>query len=394
MIRHAVGVAVYLATASILWVSLPPWPAFLASAAFAGAHWACTARMGALSRRGPAPGMVLVAALLGAAWATTGMAVVLPSSAVLLVALFRDAALAPRTPWASLGVGLAAAVLGGLLLTSDSSVTQAGLRPGPVPVVAALCFLVGLAFSLGLLRRAQLREVSHREEYIRLLEDLNQQAAELATAAERQRITAEIHDVVSHNLAVIASQARGAQWLEEEDRDQLAAALKAIEDTGRSALADMRAVLRTGPNPTESRMPGLGDLAELLDRVRAAGLPVAFSETGPPPANGRAPVLTRTAQLAIYRCVQEALTNILRHASAAKSAELNFRWMPAALEITISDDGGKVAVPEASGGLRVMMERFSGLAGNVKIESGSRGLIVRATVPVGVPTIPGSKEQQ
>lgn len=142
--------------------------------------------------------------------------------------------------------------------------------------------VVMLSFCVGLLRRSQLHDAARRENYVLLLEELNQQPAAFTSQSERERITAEIHDIVAHSLTVVSSQARGARWLPRESREDLNNVLEAIGDTSRAAL-DVRVVLRPGGEaaPLEPP-PGLSAVPGLQQRVRDSGLTVEVREVGTP----------------------------------------------------------------------------------------------------------------
>lgn len=376
MIRIASSITVFVATAVILWVSTPMPTALLASLAFAAAHTVVGAR-----RLDPALCVLLTAAALLLAWAATGVGVVLPSSVLLPLSVFVAASTSGRIRWEAMFLGLPAAAAGGFLLIYDPSVTAAGLRPSLVAVEIALMSVVMVAFCAGLLRRSQLRDVARRENYVLLLEELNHQSAALASQSERERITAEIHDIVAHSLTVVSSQARGARWLPPEAREDLNNVLETIEDTSRAALADMRAVLRPGGEaaPLEP-LPGLSTVPGLLQRVRDSGLIVEMREIGTPHP------LAPAAELAVYRCLQESLTNVLRHAPQATTATVRLEWLPGQLDLTVVDDGGPPAIPEAGRGINGMRDRLHALGGTLDLAAGPAGLRVHAMVPAANPS--------
>ncbi len=164
-----------------------------------------------------------------------------------------------------------------------------------------------------------------------------------ALAAERSRIAGELHDVVTHNVAVMLIQAGAARKILADSPADAEDALLAVEATGRDAMTDLRNLLGL-LNPAEDGsaecpggeaalrpQPGLGELGTLVDRVRTAGLPVDLNVSGDPRA------LPTGADLAAFRVVQEGLTNVLRHAGPA-SAAVEVQWGDS-LVITVSDDG-------------------------------------------------------
>jgi signal transduction histidine kinase len=207
-----------------------------------------------------------------------------------------------------------------------------------------------------------------------------EQRTALAVAAERGRITRELHDVVAHGLSVMVVQAQGAKAVLTRDPDRTEAALSNIVVTGRASLAEMRRLLglvRTDPDPELAPLPGLATLPSLIDRVRASGTPVAFRVTGEPPT------LPAVVELAAYRIVQEALTNTLKHArpGAACTVELDFE--PAGVTILVADDGDAVPQPLPGNGLRGITERVHALGGELRVgPAAGGGLAVQARLPV------------
>ena len=204
-------------------------------------------------------------------------------------------------------------------------------------------------------------------------------AAELAVADERSRLARELHDIVSHNLSVVVLQAGGARA---QGSAAAPAALEKIERSGREALFEMRrllGVLRGDDEvATVAPQPGLAQLAPLVDRVRAAGLPVEVSIDGD--RSGLSPAL----ELSVYRIVQEALTNVLKHAGPA-TARVDIRCGEDAVTIEVADDGcGSDATPSFTGhGLVGMQERVALFGGSLDaIPGADGGFVVRARLPL------------
>ena len=189
--------------------------------------------------------------------------------------------------------------------------------------------------------------------------------AKIAAAAERARIARELHDVVAHHVSVMVVQADGAGYALHTDPDRAEAALHAIATTGRQALTEMRrllGVLRSADErATLAPMPGLGELRELLEQARAAGLQVSYSLSGTPRE------LPEGAELAAYRVVQESLTNTRKHGGLVATAAVTLRYEPDALTVEVTDDGlGVVGGEEAGGhGLAGMRERIAMYGGTV-----------------------------
>ncbi len=228
--------------------------------------------------------------------------------------------------------------------------------------------VLGIAVAVGdsvRSRRAHLRSVEQRAAD---LEREQHQRVALATAAERARITRELHDVVAHGLSVIVVQAQGAAAALERRPDRTAEALRNVITTGRDSLTEMRRLLdlvRRDPTDDPDLVPrlGVGSLPDLIDRVRNAGTPVSFAIDGEPVP------LPASLDLSAYRIVQEALTNTIKHAGPGASAALRLEFQSDALVIEASDDGvgGTVPLDGDGTGLRGIAERVAMLDGELSI---------------------------
>jgi signal transduction histidine kinase len=210
-----------------------------------------------------------------------------------------------------------------------------------------------------------------------------EQQAERAVADERARLARELHDIVSHNLSVVILQAAGAQAAGSSD----AGTLEKIERSGRQALVEMRRLLgvlrqpgdQLGP-PELSPQPGISDLPALAEGVRAAGLPVQLAVSGDP---AELPIVV---DISAYRIVQEALTNVLKHAGKA-SAQVTISCANGQVVIEVTDDGTgpPPGMPNEGGhGLAGMRERVALFGG--ELAAGPRaagGFAVTARLPVG-----------
>ena len=143
-----------------------------------------------------------------------------------------------------------------------------------------------------------------------------------AAADERRRIAREMHDVVAHSVSVMVVQAGGARRILDRDPARAVEAAAHIEDVGRAALTEMRRLLGVLHHSDErAPQPTLRELDALVERTRAAGLPVSLTVEGEPRS------LPAGMDLAAYRVVQEALTNAIKHAGAAPT-EVTVRWEP------------------------------------------------------------------
>ncbi|WP_255378305.1 sensor histidine kinase [Quadrisphaera sp. DSM 44207] len=316
-----------------------------------------------------------------------------------LVALYSVTVHGPA--WArrlGLAAGLAGAVLQGAAVLVESwpfpYQTTAEKLGGAATMAVACAVVVTAVWLAGQWRRTRVAYVDSLEDRARRAEREREQQAVIAAAAERARIARDVHDVVTHSLSVMIAQADGGRYAAAASPAAAVGALETVAATGRSALADMQrllAVLRADPSPgtgtgtsTGARaalapQPDVGAVPALVAAVRASGLAVDLQETGP-----RRP-LTPAAGLAVYRVVQEALTNVLKHAGPAARARVVLAWSSSALSVCVEDDGrGAAAEPSRSGlGLLGMRERLAGAGGSVQARPrAGGGFAVTATVPV------------
>ncbi|WP_167139430.1 sensor histidine kinase [Diaminobutyricimonas sp. TR449] len=208
-----------------------------------------------------------------------------------------------------------------------------------------------------------------------------QRAAEetVVIEQERNRIARDMHDVVAHSLAVVIAQADGARYARQVDPESVDIALTAISSTAREALADVRVLLgQLRHSQGEAPQPGLADLERLLEQLRAAGLTVAFAEHGDP-----APLST-AHQLAVYRIVQEALTNALRHGDATRPVALSLTWQVDTLEVMVHNAkrvGGHGDPGKLGHGLAGMRERAVLVGGKFSSSATDHDFTVHAEIP-------------
>jgi signal transduction histidine kinase len=186
--------------------------------------------------------------------------------------------------------------------------------------------------------------------------------ATIAVAQERATIARELHDVVAHSMAVMIVQADGATYALDRDPEQARVAIKQVAATGREALEDMRrlvGVLRGGAaddaDTADRRRAGLDQLDTLVDRARSAGLALTVGE------DGTRATLPQAVELTVFRIVQEALTNVLRHAGPGARVALSLRYRPGVVGVEVTDDGGgRLATLERDPGGGVEAVRPSG----------------------------------
>jgi signal transduction histidine kinase len=225
-----------------------------------------------------------------------------------------------------------------------------------------------------------------QRERARWLEERRADAAHQAARDERVRIARDLHDVVAHHVSVIAVQAEAAQEVLATQPERAAAAMGHVADTARSALAELRRVLGVlRSDAVLTPQPDLSTLGDLVVSVRAAGLPVTLRWDGVGPAGVGA--VDAVVGLTAYRIVQEALTNVLKHAGPCR-AEVVLALAPApggeALEVTVTDDGRGPGSPNGAGqGLAGMRERVAVLGGRFDAGPGAAGgFAVHARLPV------------
>lgn len=216
-------------------------------------------------------------------------------------------------------------------------------------------------------------------------------AAERAVANERLRIAREMHDVVAHGMSVISVQAAAAKESFETRPDRTVELLDSIEATGRESLAEMRrmlGVLRNGqpgdgdPHGNElAPQPSLDELDRLVQSCVEAGTPTELLITGDPAR------VSPGIELAAYRIVQEALTNVLKHGGASASARVELVYEPTTIRVSVLDTGrGAIAPPPIDGsgnGLIGMRERVEAYGG--QLTAGPRaggGYAIRASLPL------------
>jgi signal transduction histidine kinase len=278
-----------------------------------------------------------------------------------------------------------AAVLGGLALLTIFAL-HATLRPewaGPQNV--ALLALGGFAVAAGAANRSHRAYVAVVEARARQAEQALEQEAERRVTEERLRIARELHDVLGHHLALITVHAGAAADVLDANPADARRSLEHIGRAGRTALAELRDVVVLLRGPGEPATPtepagGLARLDELLAACRRSGLCVDHSVAGTPRA------LSAAVDLAAFRVVQEALTNVAKHAHGSAAA-LRLRYERDQLMIVVEDDGPGSTTAQERGnghGLDGMHERVSAVGGS--FEAGPRpdgGFRVTTRLPIG-----------
>ena len=291
-------------------------------------------------------------------------------------------------------IGLAAAFLLGNLDDAVQSRVGLAVVVGSAATIvynnpdhaSAELFFVPLLFAIGWLAGFAVHERAEQAEAAEgravQAEREREAAARIAVAEERARIARELHDIVAHSVSVMVLQVGAVRHklpaALAEDRD----ALQGVEQTGRTALAEMRRLLgamrRDGDELELVPQPGLDGLDALLAEIGRAGLPVRLRVDGEP-----AP-LPRALDLSAYRIVQEGLTNALRH-SHASHADVALRYAPDELQIEVRDDGDGAARSDGSGyglvGVRERVKLFGGEMSAGTMQEG--GFVLRTRLPLG-----------
>ncbi len=239
-----------------------------------------------------------------------------------------------------------------LVVVVEGLALTASLVAGPQwTAVGFVTFGLAAAVLLGLVVRTRRAYLAELEERARRLERDRDQRAVIAVAAERARIARDMHDIVAHHLSVMVTLADAATLTAGTSPDDAVAAMRHVSGTGRQALGEMRRVLgllhtepdRGGKAPAGVQpQPGLADLDGLVAGVRAAGVRVEVTVEGVPGELGAG------AELAVYRIVQEALTNVLKHAGVASRAGVRLRYAGGQVELEVTDDGA--GAPVGGGG--------------------------------------------
>ena len=380
--RHVVladlAVAALLAGATIGLNIYPgatsPWWIIPAAACFVPLAW---------RRTHPAPAAAATAAaaaILVAGGALTGVA-----GAAMWLAVYAVAARAPR--WQALTAAGALEIIGIVTV----------VRFGPAGFILAGAVLTtgtaAAAVGIGISQQTRRAYLAALEERAARLEHERDQQARLAAAMERARIAREVHDIVTHSLSVMVTLADCAAAASASSPQRAGTVMRQVAATGRQAIGEMRRAVGTlrcdDASSDDARsdedagppLPGLDNLDDLLAEVRAAGLPVRLTVTGAPRP------LSSGAQLAVYRIVQESLTNARRHAPGAAGATVTLQYLDHGIDVEIYNDGpvsgilaGRASRGGGAGlGIAGMRERAAAYGGSVT--AGPRaggGWVVRA----------------
>ena len=287
-------------------------------------------------------------------------------AASFLLGSLRDA----RDAWMGLVI-----VLGGAAIVLYNLPTHSVGQLVFYPLLFGVCWLAGFALH----ERAEQAEAA--EARAAQAEGERETAARIAVAEERARIARELHDVVAHSVSVMVLQVGAVRHKLPGDLEEDKDALRHVEETGRSALAEMRRLLgamrSNGDGVDLAPQPGVDGLDALLDAVGRAGLPVELHVDGE-----RFP-LPRAIDLSAYRIVQEGLTNALKHAHASH-AEVTLGYAPDELRIEVRDDGRGTSTSDGRGhGLVGVRERVKIYGGEMTASTAPEGgFVLSARLPI------------
>ncbi len=325
-----------------------------------------------LRRQRPAPALLIAVAV--AAATPDNRALVLPVMTVLYT-------IAARAPWrlaAAGGAGAAlVAIIADAVRNSGSATDHGGLLGYAIGSTASCAAAVAVGLYVGAQRRV--RDGLHERA-----ERLNRERellADRAVAQERIRIAQELHDIVAHNvsLMVVEAQALGATI----HHQRVAASTDAIADLGRQAMTEMHTTLRLlrddGDTPELAPQPGLAQLERLVEQLRRAGLELELTVEGQPRQ------LAQGVDLSAFRIIQEALTNVVKHAAGA-STKVTLAYQEQGIALTVVDAEDPVGArpmrePYEGHGVIGMRERAVLFGGTLSAEAVLGGFKVTATLP-------------
>ncbi|MGW2110588.1 sensor histidine kinase [Streptomyces sp. NPDC001948] len=266
-------------------------------------------------------------------------------------------------------------------LTVAAVLVSVGLDGEDMRELLFSLFVFAAAYAFGrftVTRRAYLRAVEDRARQLELTHRIE---AEQAAARERARIAREMHDILSHAVSLMIVQAEAGPVAVRTAPERAEAAFDAISEAGRDAMAQLRRMLgvlrenESGPDAPREPQPSLAGLPGLVERVRGSGPAVSYEVTGSPGPPGPA------VEATVYRIVQEALTNVVRHADASTVC-VRLEHGPEALTLTVTDDGRGPGGGTGLGliGIRERAAAHGGTAGTGP-GPGGRGFRVRVTIP-------------
>lgn len=379
------GAGFPFATASLLGWMVGVSSLGVGIASVAGALISCALIATAVGFRRASPPIALILAWAGA---IAQMAFVQVPGVIdigILMVLYTTSAYGTRkTMWWGLGSAIGGSLIAAIYLplvfwsglsgANDGTAQLLSMLFAAVTVFIACAASMGLAWASGLLMRQRVR--AQRVEQERLVAQ-----ALMVMEQQRSQIARDMHDVVAHSLAVVIAQADGARYAAAADPEVATTALQTISTTARSALTDVRLLLtQLRHSQADGPQPTLADLEGLYQQVREAGVelrvhvdPVARQD---PPA---------AVQLAIYRIIQEALTNALRHGDGS-AVDVGLAWHANRVDLRVQNAlGAGMDLPSGGHGLIGMRERAHLVGG--RLDAGTHGetFLVTAMIPIPAP---------
>lgn len=331
----------------------------------------CVAAIAVVWRR--AASLTAAAVVVGAGMAEAGTGVNMNQPAIpLMTAVIMAYAIIAYAP-------LWRAIAGTVIVTSGScaQLLIAGQKVGNLGFIFTF---VGLAWALGRITRVRTGQAVQAELQVERLKHEQEDNARRVMAEERGRIARELHDVIAHSVSVMVVQAGAAQQVMKTNAEAAAKALDSVQETGRQAIGELGrllGVLRDAGELGLSPQPTLAELDQLMADACASGLPVTLTVTGPERH------LPTGVELAVYRIVQEALTNSRKHAGPASRATVTLMYGDEDIAVEVCDDGRGTDGYGTGHGLVGMRERVSAYGGTLatgRAEGG--GFAVRARIPV------------
>ncbi|MDF2508358.1 MAG: sensor histidine kinase [Microbacterium sp.] len=349
----------------------------IGGAAVVAVVFAAVLMFGAVAIGRLAPGWSLVAAWGGAILQMLAGFGPLPIDFAILLVLYATAAWGTRRVlWWGFGSALVGGLIAALYMVVVNGVAF-GAGTGWEKVTAGTLLLIvsvmalGFAWVCGLLWRVVLRARRTRAAQL--------QAESLAVEEqERVRIARDMHDIVAHSLAVVIAQADGARYAAAAKPEMATEALGTIAQTARGALSDVRMLLtqlrhRQGDGP----QPTLADLEALFAQVRQAGIEPRVTVDPMPPGEPPGAI-----QLAVYRILQEALTNAIRHGDGA--VDVHLAWFPDRVDIDVRNTVPRESTAAPGGhGVIGMRERAQLVGGSLQAERRGAQFVVHASLPIG-----------
>jgi signal transduction histidine kinase len=319
--------------------------------------------------------------VFGVTWVATAISIGVPSlelvGIAMMVALYSVGRYATSDRWSYVALGGAFGVAGlGSLMDRETAEEIGSATPGTLAGLTFGAFLIFFVWYIG-------RRMRFRAERAAQLEREHAAEARRAVAEERTRIARELHDVVAHRVSLMTVQAGAAKTVAADDLESAVQAMEAVEEAGRQALSELRHLLDVLRPETETEQlgpqPGIADVPRLVEQFERAGLVVSLT------MDGVRTDLPARVDLSAYRIVQEALTNVLKHAGPTARADVRLSTDRRGIAIEVVDDGqGDTILPGSGQGIAGMRERAQLLGGSLDAEPRpGGGFRVIAHLPVG-----------